>query len=119
MRYAFGAFLIAHGLAHLVGFAAAWRLAPELPYHTTLFAGRIDIGDASTRMLGTFWIAAALGFAVAAAAVFRGAPGWQAYTAAAALFSLVLCIAEWPAARIGVAINSVLLVGLAARLVIR
>ena len=36
--------LVAHGVAHLIGFVVPWRLMtlPEMPYKTTLFAGRLD-----------------------------------------------------------------------------
>ena len=41
----------AHGVAHLVGFLAAWQLhtSPDVPYTTTVFAGHIDIGAAGSR----------------------------------------------------------------------
>jgi hypothetical protein len=48
MRFALAAIVGVHGVAHLVGFVSSWRLAtlPELPYKTTTFAGRFEVGDA-------------------------------------------------------------------------
>ena len=46
-------FLLAHGVAHLVGFVSSWKLATlaELPYKTTVFSGRVDVGDAGIRVV--------------------------------------------------------------------
>jgi hypothetical protein len=48
MRFVLAFFLLAHGVAHLVGFVSSWKLATlaELPYKTTVFSGRVDVGDA-------------------------------------------------------------------------
>ena len=68
MRIAAVLFLAAHGFAHLVGFAGAFRLKPDI-YHTTLLAGRVDVGDAGMRVMGVLWVLAALLFAGAAASL--------------------------------------------------
>jgi hypothetical protein len=54
MRWLVGFLMMGHGVAHLPGFLVSWQLAtlPDLPYSTTLFAGRLDVGDAGTRILG-------------------------------------------------------------------
>jgi hypothetical protein len=111
MRFALAFILVAHGIAHLVGFVSSWRLATlaELPYKTTLFAGRLDVGDTGIRVVGVLWLLAAVAFLVAAAAVVAET-GWAGrFTLAAILASALLCVAGWPDARIGLAVNAGLL----------
>jgi hypothetical protein len=120
MRFMFASVLLAHGVAHLVGFVSSWQLGTlaELPDKTTILAGRVDVGDAGVRMMGVLWLLAALVFLVAAFAVATEA-GWAVrFTLAAVLVSLVLCVVGWPDARIGVAVNLglVLLLVIGARL---
>jgi hypothetical protein len=77
----------------------------EVPYKTTVFSGREDVGDAGIRMMGVLWLLAALAFLVAALAVAVGT-GWAVrFTLAAVIGSLILCVVGWPDARIGVAVN--------------
>jgi hypothetical protein len=116
MRFVLAFFLLAHGVAHLVGFVSSWKLATlaELPYKTTVFSGRIDVGDTGIRVLGVVWLLTALAFLVAAFAVATET-GWAVrFTLAAVIASLILCVVGWPDARIGVAVN----VGLALLLAI-
>jgi hypothetical protein len=116
MRFVLAFLLVAHGVAHLVGFVASWKLATlaELPYKTAVFSGRVDVGDAGIRVMGVLWLLAALAFLVAAFAVATET-GWAGrFTLAAVIASLILCVVGWPEARIGVAVN----VGLALRLAI-
>jgi hypothetical protein len=120
MRFVLAFFLLAHGVAHLVGFVSSWKLAAlaELPYKTTVFSGRVDVGDAGIRVMGVLWLLAALAFLVAAIAVATEA-GWAVrFTVAGVTASLMLCLAGWPDARIGVAVNVglVLLLAIGARL---
>ena len=120
MRFVLAFFLLAHGVAHLVGFVSSWKLATlaELPYKTTVFSGRVDVGDAGIRVMGALWLLAALAFLVAAIAVATEA-GWAVrLTVAGVIASLMLCLAGWPDARIGVAVNVglVLLLAIGARL---
>ena len=51
-RWLLAAGLAAHGIAHTAGFAVAWRLtaSSEIPYHTTLLNGRLDVGDGGGRI---------------------------------------------------------------------
>jgi hypothetical protein len=120
MRFVLAFFLLAHGVAHLVGFVSSWKLATlaELPYKTTVFSGRVDVGDAGIRVMGVLWLLAALAFLVAAIAVATEA-GWAVgLTVVGVIASLMLCLAGWPDARIGVAVNVglVLLLAIGARL---
>ncbi|HYD53662.1 MAG TPA: hypothetical protein VEA99_13590 [Gemmatimonadaceae bacterium] len=113
MRFVAAFFLLAHGVAHLVGFAGSWRLSADIPYHTTLLAGRVDVGDGGMKVMGVLWVLAALLFAAVAAGLTLRADWWQPLLVATALASLVLSILELPSARIGVAIDVAILVGLA------
>jgi len=116
MRFVLALLLVAHGVAHLVGFVSSWKLATlaELPYKTTVLAGRVDVGDAGIRMMGVLWLLATLALLVAAFGVAAEA-GWAGrFTLAAVTASVILCVVGWPDARIGVAVN----VGLALLLAI-
>ena len=66
MHIIFGIFLIAHGVAHLVGFVTYWKIASfeEMPYKTTLLADRVDVGDVGIRIVGVLWLLIGLAFAV-------------------------------------------------------
>jgi hypothetical protein len=112
MKFVLAAILVAHGVAHLVGFVSSWQLATlaELPYKTTILAGRLDLGDAGIRVVGALWLIAALGFMVAAFGTGTSATWAVRVTAAAIVTSLVLCVAGWPDSRIGLAVNVALAV---------
>ena len=115
MRLLLASAVAAHGVAHLVGFVSAWKLAmlPELPYKTMLLAGRVDVGDAGMRIVGMLWLLLAVAF-VAAAVDVATDTGWAAgVMPVAAIASLALCMTTWPEARIGVAVNIALIVLLA------
>lgn len=116
MRVALIGVLIVHGIAHLPGFAVPWQLitSSELPYRTTILAGRIDIGGAGVRAVGVAWAVAAAAFIALAWSLWAGLPWTRTLIACAAAYSLVLCAVGWPDARIGVAANMLILVMLAA-----
>ena len=116
MRFVLAFLLVAHGVAHLVGFVSSWKLATlaELPYKTAVFSGRVDVGDAGIRVMGVLWLLAALAFLVAALAVATETSWAVRFTLAAVIAYLILCVVGWPDARIGVAVN----VGLALLLAI-
>ena len=103
--------LIAHGIAHLPGFLVPWRLTrpADMPYKTTLLAGRVDVGNGGIRVVGALWLVAALAFVAAGIAALTGLLPWRMITTCAATFSLVLAILNYPEARIGIAINVTIL----------
>jgi hypothetical protein len=106
--------LALHGLAHLPGFLSAWRLAAleELPYSTHVLAGRLHVGDAGARVLGTLWLLTALAFWLAADLVMLDRTGWVPLILGAGTVSLLLCALGLPETRIGLALNVALLAAL-------
>jgi hypothetical protein len=106
----FAVLLIAHGIAHLVGFVVPWGLvaAPDLMNRTTVLNGSFDIGAAGARAFGIVWLALALGFVVAGAAFLAG---WHdnIWIVRLAGLSLVFCVVGWPDARIGILVNAAII----------
>jgi hypothetical protein len=102
---------IVHGLVHLLGFVVPWRLVTmaDMPYDTTVLAGKVDLGDAGIRLFGVLWLAATIGFVAAGVGLFALAPWWQWLTLVATLFSTVLCILGWPDTQFGLYINLAIL----------
>src|SRR5947209_3804808 len=103
MRIALAVFMALHGVAHTPGFLASWRLAvlQGVPYHTTLFGGRLHVGDAGMRVVGAIWLILAVAFVAIAVAALFDRSWWILAAASVALASLAVCAAEIPAARIG------------------
>jgi hypothetical protein len=113
VRLACAAFLVAHGVAHLIGFIAAWRLAAfaDAPYTTQVLGGTLDVGDVGIRIVGLLWVGAAAGFVAAAIAVWRRRG--SRIVALAAAGSLVVTLIGLPAAFVGLWIDLAILGGLA------
>jgi hypothetical protein len=111
MHIIIGLFIIAHGLVHLVGFLTYWRIVTleEMPYTTTLFSGKVDVGDVGIRIMGILWLLTALAFSAAGLALIFSQPWWQPLTLYTAIFSLILTLTGWPDARFGVLINLLIL----------
>lgn len=115
VRYALSVLLAAHGLAHLPGFLVPWRWmqSPELPFKTTVLAGRIDVGVLGIRTVGLAWLATAIVLLVIAAGITLRWRWAEAAAPVAVGFSLVLCVLELPHARLGLVVNLVALLWLA------
>ena len=111
MRIALAVLMVLHGVAHLPGFVVPWKLArmEEMPYSTTLLAGRVDVGEAGIRAMGVLWLLTALAFAAAAFGTWTARPGWLPLAVGCALVSLVLSVLALPLSRIGVGVNVVIL----------
>ncbi len=107
IRLVLGLVCLVHGIAHLVGFFAAWRPSaiPELPHKTTVLSGRIDLGEGGIRAVGIIWLLLALAFAAAGVMVWLTLP--QATTAVFVLSaaSFVMSLIAWPDSQIGVVVN--------------
>jgi len=114
LRYALSALLAAHGVAHLVGFLVPWRLmtAPDMPFKTTLLAGRVDVGEAGIKVIGALWLLTAVAMVVAAAGVAFQTRWAGILVLPVVAVSLVLCLVELPQARIGLVLNGVLVLTL-------
>lgn len=111
MRILFAALLIAHAIAHLVGFVIPWRLvtSEELPYRTTVLGGTVNLGETGVRLLGVVWLVVGVAFAVVASGLLLRVSWWYRATLGTVLVSLVLCIAGWPVSRLGIVANAVML----------
>jgi hypothetical protein len=107
LRIAAALLMFGHGIAHLPGFLVSWRLASleELPYKTTILAGRLHLGERGVQALGVVWAALAVAFAILSAGFLLRAWWWSPAARAATAVSLVLCVLGWPEARIGVLVN--------------
>jgi len=103
--------VLAHGLIHLLGFVAYWPLAElkELPYKTTLFGGRWEVGRAGMRLYSALWLLAAFGFVLAVGGWLAGHDWPPVLMLGAALLSLLLTLADWSVAWRGAVINLVIL----------
>lgn len=111
MRQALAVLFVLHGIAHGMGFAVPWGLveSEEVPYGTTLLAGRIDVGDAGIRAVGVLWLLVGVAFVVTGVGAWLQQGWWWATAVWVAAASLAMSVMGWPEARIGVVLNVVLL----------
>ena len=100
-----------HGLIHLMGFVAYWPLKeiPELAYKTVFLNGHLDLGTDGTRLYGVFWLISAIGFVVAAFALFTGQPWAFPMLVVTTLLSVVITALDWNDAFRGTIIDVVVL----------
>ncbi|HVS05787.1 MAG TPA: hypothetical protein VHK65_06430 [Candidatus Dormibacteraeota bacterium] len=113
-RYLIAAILGLHGVIHAIGFAATWRLGQINAISTTpTFPSGLGSGTTLVQFLGLLWLLLAVAFVGAAVGVASGAGWWRLLAAAAAVLSLVLCLAWWNDAKFGLAIDIAILAGLA------
>jgi hypothetical protein len=108
---ALAAFLVVHGLIHLMGTAVYLKLAriEGLPYKTTLLGGRWDLRENGMRVFGALWVLPAVGFVLAAFALWAGWPAWRLVLVSVAAFSLVLTLLDWASAYAGAVVNIAIL----------
>jgi hypothetical protein len=101
-----GTALLAHGVAHLVGFVVPWRIvaSPDVPYRTTLLG--MDVGAAGVRAVGIAWLLVSVLFVALAASVLRHA-SWRYETILTLVgVSIVLCLLNLPESRPGLLANA-------------
>jgi hypothetical protein len=112
MKIALAIILTAHGFAHLVGFVVPWRISQmeEMPYKTTVLNRRINLGDTGIRVYGLFWLVLAIAFLLLAITIFFYPHWWQTVSSYVAIASLLLCIISWPDARIGIVLNTLIII---------
>jgi hypothetical protein len=106
------AFLIVHGLIHLMGTTAYLKLGriEALPYKTTLLGGAWDVGDTGIRVFGALWLVPALGFVLCGTAMLAGWAWWPLLVRIVAAVSLGLTLLDWSVAYAGAIVNMVILV---------
>ncbi len=112
MRIILSIFLFLHGMAHLVGFLVPWRIVKtdDMPYKTTLFLDKINIGDIGTRIMGIIWLLIAIAFFYAGWITMHRIDYWLTYTLTVTIISLVFYIVAIPDSHIGIYINITLIV---------
>jgi len=105
------AFLVLHGLIHLMGTTAYLKLGKieALPYKTTLLGGSWNVGDGGIRAFGILWVIPAVGFFLAGVAMFAGWPWWPTLVGVMGVLSLVLTLFDWTVAYAGAVINLIIL----------
>ena len=114
MRLILAGLMTLHGIAHLVGFAGAWQLAPakEIPSKTTVLGGHLQLGDTGIRVMGVLWLFAAVEFVVAAGGAVFNVRWWTNAALIVTAVSLAMTIIEWPEARFGFVVNVAILAAL-------
>jgi hypothetical protein len=106
-------FLAAHGVVHIMGFAAAWQWGNITTIsRVPLLPAGLSAGSPPVLVLGIFWLVAAALFLYAAVRVAAREQWWQIVFITASAISLALCVAWWNDAWFGAIIDGVLLVGL-------
>ena len=95
MRTVLAFLMLVHAVPHLSGFL------------------RLAATPGNERIVGVLWLLTAIAFWVAAYGALRGRAWWLPLTAATAAVSLALCLAAWPDASIGAAIDVAILAALA------
>jgi hypothetical protein len=115
MRYVLAFLFLGHGIAHLPGFIVSWQLAsfPELPYRTTIFGTSLDVGADGIRLIGLCWLGIAAALIASASALALDVRIWPWAVPTVLALSLLLCLAGWPEARLGLVANLVLAASLA------
>lgn len=108
MRLIAALFLALHGVAHLVGFRAAFWPAPGAPVRSSLFGGLLGVGYFGTRALGLLWLALALGYVLSAILFLIRSPSWTAATLGVTCVSAMMCLLFWPQASVGLIIDAAL-----------
>jgi hypothetical protein len=96
-----------HALIHVIGFVVPWRLVEisGFAYRTTALDGALALGDGGVRTIGLVWLGLALGFGVAALAIWRSRPWAVPLIGGLAAASTVVCVLGLPDAAAGIAVN--------------
>ena len=112
MKIALAIFLMAHGIAHMVGFIVYWQISDfeEMTYKTTILNGKVDIKDYGIRIVGIFWLLLALAFIFNGIVLIIGLSFWETLTLYISIISLIFCIICLPDSKIGVAVNIIILI---------
>lgn len=111
MNFAVGIYMFVHGFAHVVGFLISWKLVndKDTPYKTTILAGKFDMGDTGTRVLGLLWLLTGIAFFVLSYGVIMQTSWWKLNTYYVIGFSTFLSILALPDTVYGILANILLL----------
>lgn len=99
MRLLIALLLLAHGIAHFVGVRNA--LWPE-----SIQPRRLIYLPRAVEALS--WLLLGLGFVGVSALFLTSHDGWRALLLGASAGSLLMCVAAWPQARLGLIVDTVL-----------
>jgi hypothetical protein len=104
-------YLIVHGVIHLIGFVVFCQIAEieDISYTTTVLAGKLDIGDVGTRVLGVVWLVIAVALVIAGVTIFFSPAWWWSFTLAVTVASLIVTLLGWPDAKVGLLANIIIL----------
>ena len=99
LRFIVGAFIVLHGLVHLLYFAQSRRifeLQPGMVWPDGAWAFSRLLGDEATRLLASIaCILAAIGFVVGGTAILLGQAWWRPVVVGAAAFSATVFFLFW------------------------
>lgn len=107
---ALGALLLSlHGVAHLVGFRAAFWPAAGQVGNVQLLNHSVFVGAGAAQALGVVWLCITAAYLSAAVLLLAKSSRWTTVALTASAVSLLFCVLSWPDARIGVGIDLALL----------
>ncbi len=111
-RYLVVALFVLHGLIHFMGVVAAWQIdqvsgVASIP----TFPAGLAAGSPLILALGALWLIALSAFLLAATGLMLQLRWWRPMAIAAAIISLVVCVAWWHDAWIGAFIDGGILIG--------
>ena len=103
--------LFLHGVVHLIGPIAYWRLAEVsgLPFRTTVLWDRVQVGPWGMQVLGGAYLLSAALFMTVAGGVLLDTTWWRALLFAAAALSLVITALDVKAAYLGAIVDVMIL----------
>lgn len=113
MAYLGALFLALHGIAHLVGFRAAFWPSADFVPKAALFGGALPIGPLAGKLFGVVWLLLALAYLGAASLVIARSSSFIPLALTTSMLSLLMCALFWPEAKFGLFIDLGLLVVLA------
>jgi hypothetical protein len=99
LRLLIGAFIILHGLVHLLYFGQGWRLfelQPGLIWPDGSWAFSKLLGDGTARLLASvLCVLAAIGFVTSGIGILAGQAWWHSAIVVVALFSAAIFFLFW------------------------
>jgi hypothetical protein len=124
LRFIIGAFIVLHGLVHLLYFGQSWRLfelQPGMTWPDGSWTFSKLVGDEATRLLASICcVLAAIGFVAGGLGILVRQAWWRPLVVGSAAFSAVIFILFWDGGMqklddkggIGLLINIAILVAL-------